>query len=53
MFTVYEVFEDGKRFPLFECEDRFTCEVWMANHNDCTRALSQRWSWLEMVENIA
>ena len=33
MFRVYEVFySDGKKFLRFECEDRFTCEVYVEHH---------------------
>lgn len=32
MFVVFEVFfSDGKKFPVFECKDRFECEVWIRN----------------------
>ncbi len=46
MYTVYEVFEDGKRFALFTHDDHFTCEVWMRNHEFCTTALRNGWSKL-------
>ena len=38
-FTVYEVFEDGKRYIHCSCGDRFTAEVWARNHRECTNAL--------------
>ena len=46
MYAVYEVFDDGKRFLLFEHSDRFTCEVYVYNHQDATTALRNRWSRL-------
>lgn len=50
MYGVYEVFEDGKRFLLFEHNDRFTCEVYAQNHQDATTALRNRWSSLIIEE---
>lgn len=50
MYGVYEVFEDGKRFLLFEHNDRFTCEVYARNHQDATTALRNRWSSLIIEE---
>lgn len=50
MYIVYEVFEDGKKFPLYENEDRFTCEVWSENNAECTNALHIKKSHLEIQE---
>ena len=38
-YIVYETFEDGTQFRLYADKDRYTCEVWMANHRECTNAL--------------
>ena len=46
MYAVYEVFDDGKRFLLFENDDLFTCEVYVWNHQEATTALKNRWSKL-------
>ena len=46
MFNIYEIFEDGKKYLLYSHEDRFTCEVWMRNHQYCTTALSKGYSKL-------
>ena len=32
MFTVFEVFPDGKKLFRFESNDRFDCEVYINNH---------------------
>lgn len=50
MYRVYEVFGDGKKFTMFESDDHFTCEVWASNHDDCTTALRNRVSHLEIIE---
>ena len=50
MYGVYEVFDDGKRFLLFEHNDRFTCVVYAQNHQDATTALRNRWSILIIEE---
>lgn len=50
MYKVFEAFEDGKRFFMFESDDLFTCEVWVANHYDATNALYNGWSRL-VIEN--
>lgn len=39
MFKVYECFNDGKMFLLYEDSDLFNCECWRANHATCTNAL--------------
>ena len=45
--TVYEVFKsDGKRFPLYNHDDYFTCECWVNNHLECTTALRLGKSYL-------
>lgn len=41
MYTIYEVFPDGAKYPMFYCDDFFTCEVWVSNNFDCTSALMQ------------
>ena len=51
MYKVYEVFSDGKRYKLFETNDRFTAEVWMENHRYCTRALYVGTSTLVLEES--
>lgn len=51
MYTVYEIFPDGFRFNLFTSDDRFTCEVWMENHRECTNALKMGKSKLEIEED--
>ena len=49
MYSVYEVFPDGKKFFMFSDYDDFTCEVWVRNHSLCTTALRNGWSKL-MIE---
>lgn len=51
MFKVYELFEDGKKFLMFQNKDRFTCEVWLINHTECTNALRIKKSLLVIVED--
>lgn len=51
MYTVYEIFPDGFRFNLFTSDDRFTCEVWMENHRECTNALKMGESKLKIEED--
>ena len=46
MFTVYEVFPDGKRFFRFESNDSFECEVYIDHHK-----YDHRVSHLEIVES--
>lgn len=36
MFTVYEVFADGKRFQVFQHKHRIDCEAWVRNHESRT-----------------
>ena len=31
-YKVFEVFSDGKKFFLFESNDRFECEVYVEHH---------------------
>ena len=50
MYAVFEVFEDGKRFLLFEHPDRFTCEVYARNSQDATTALRNGWSKLVILK---
>lgn len=50
MYAVFEVFDDGKRFLLFEHNDRFTCEVYARNHQDATTALRNGWSKLMILK---
>ena len=49
MYAVFEVFEDGKRFLMFEHPDRFTCEVYARNSQDATTALRNGWSKLVIL----
>lgn len=32
LYTIYEVFPDGKKFFRFESNDRFECEVYVEHH---------------------
>lgn len=38
-YTVCMVCDNGWRYNLFSCNDRFTAEVWAENHRECTYAL--------------
>lgn len=50
-YAVYEVFEDGKKFCLFEHKDKFECECWAANHAECTNALRTGRAYL-VIESV-
>lgn len=51
-YSVYELFDDGKKFELFSHNDKFTCFCWMENHKyDCTQALRNGKSILILEEN--
>ena len=50
MFKVYEVFKDGKKYPMYEHEDKFECECWLVNHLGCTNALRNGFAELIIEE---
>lgn len=51
MYRVYEVFtRDGRKYLLFEHRDYFECFCWSQNHEECTNALKNRWSFLQIEE---
>ena len=50
MYIVYEVFPDGKKYKMHVGKDKFTCEVWMEHHRECTPALMNGSSRLEIME---
>lgn len=50
-YGVFEVFKsDGKRYLLYTHDDKFTCECWATNHDDCTTALRNGSSFLIIEE---
>ena len=50
MYEVWEVFEDGKQFFLYNNADRFACEVWAVNNVEFTSALKSGKSKIEIRE---
>ena len=49
MFDVYEVFKDGTKFFMAGYEDAFDAEVYARNHEQCTTALRNGWSKIEVI----
>lgn len=50
MYSVYEVFSDGKQYWMYSHNDRFECIVWACNHS--TTASSKVRSELKVVEEV-
>ena len=51
MYGVYEVAYDTKKaYLLFTHKDKFECECWMRNHEECTNALRIGRAYLTIEE---
>lgn len=51
-YQIHEVFPDGQSYFLTATKDKFDAEVIARNYSDCTNALRNGWSRLEIYETV-